>query len=71
MASIKISNLQPAGSDFFNDSESFMSELTDSEIVNTQGGLNITITTTVGPITIMTIPICFPVTNPMPIIMQP
>lgn len=63
MASIKISDLHPAGSDFFNDSESFMSELTDSEIVNTQGGM---ITTT---ITTVIIPICFPQTNPMPILL--
>lgn len=68
MASIKISNLQPAGSEFFNDSESFMSELTDSELVNTQGGLDISVNT-VGPISPF-IPICFPVTNPMPTIME-
>ena len=59
MASIKISNLQPAGSEFFNDSESFMNELTDSEIANTQGGLTI-VPITVIPLTATIIPICFP-----------
>ncbi len=38
MADIKISNLNPAGSDFFNDSESFMTELTDEQIKTTHGG---------------------------------
>lgn len=32
MADIKIDNLQPAGSDFFGDSESYMSELTEDTI---------------------------------------
>ncbi len=38
MASIQIYDLQPTGFDLFNDSESFMNELTDNELVNTQGG---------------------------------
>ena len=38
MASIKIKNLQPAGSDLFNDSESFMNELTESELIDSNGG---------------------------------
>ncbi len=32
MASIKISNLYPAGSELFKDSESFMTELVDNEL---------------------------------------
>ena len=46
MASIKISNLQPVGSEFFNDSESFLDSLSESELSNTNGGLTpISITT--------------------------
>ena len=59
MASIKISDLQPAGSDFFNDSETFMSELTDSELVNTQGGRLESI--------VSIVPLTIPLTIPIPI----
>lgn len=38
MASIAISDLRPAGSELFLDSESFMDDLTDGEI-SIQGGL--------------------------------
>ena len=38
MASIKINNLQPAGSDLFNDSESYLNELTENELAMTHGG---------------------------------
>ena len=38
MASIKISDLHPAGSDLFMDSENFLSELTDSELIILSGG---------------------------------
>lgn len=38
MANIKINNLNPAGSDLFADSESFMTELSDAELA-TQGGM--------------------------------
>ncbi|MEH1853590.1 MAG: hypothetical protein V7L11_18400 [Nostoc sp.] len=41
MANIKINNLNTAGSDLFNDSESFLNELTDSELNMTQGGSSI------------------------------
>jgi hypothetical protein len=39
MASIQISNLYPAGSELFNDSESFMSELVDNEPSSINGGV--------------------------------
>ena len=39
MASIKINNLQPAGSDLFNDSESYLNELKDQELDVVNGGL--------------------------------
>lgn len=39
MASIKIFNLYPAGSELFKDSESFMSELVDNEIGSINGGI--------------------------------
>ena len=39
MASIKINNLQPAGSDLFNDSESFMNELSNQESNFINGGV--------------------------------
>lgn len=41
MASIKISNLYPAGSELFKDSENFMTELVDSELGNINGGIGI------------------------------
>lgn len=41
MATIKISNLHPAGSEFFKDSESFMTELVASEPGTINGGTGI------------------------------
>jgi hypothetical protein len=41
MASIQISNLYPAGSELFKDSENFMTELVDSELGNINGGIGI------------------------------
>lgn len=41
MASIKISNLYSAGSELFRDSESFMTELVDSELGSINGGTGI------------------------------
>lgn len=38
MASIKIDNLQPAGSDLFNDSENYLHELSDQELDIVNGG---------------------------------
>ncbi len=38
MASIKISELHPAGSDLFQDSESFLNELTEDELGLEGGG---------------------------------
>lgn len=38
MANIVISELRPAGSELFQDSESFLSDLNDQEMVNTLGG---------------------------------
>ena len=38
MASIKISELRPAGSELFQDSESFLNELSDREIGGIEGG---------------------------------
>jgi hypothetical protein len=39
MATIKINNLNTAGSDLFSDSESYLTELTEEETNLTQGGL--------------------------------
>ena len=50
MASIQINNLQPAGSDLFNDSESFLAELAHEDLNIVSGGWNfmtITNTTTI------------------------
>ncbi|MBD2729946.1 hypothetical protein H6G96_27405 [Nostoc sp. FACHB-892] len=41
MASIKISNLYPAGSELFKDSESFMTELFDNDLISSNGGIGI------------------------------
>jgi hypothetical protein len=38
MASIKISDLRPSGLDLFVDSESFLNDLSDSDLANTNGG---------------------------------
>lgn len=38
MASIQILSLYPAGSELFRDSESFMTEITDDELSNVNGG---------------------------------
>lgn len=40
MASIAISDLRPAGSDLFSDSEGYMNELGDGEIGTIQGGFS-------------------------------
>ena len=42
MASIKIANLQPAGADLFNDSESYMMNLSEDELY-IQGGISWTL----------------------------
>ena len=38
MATIKINNLNAASSDLFNDSESYLSDLTEKELENVLGG---------------------------------
>lgn len=48
MASIHISDLHPAGSELFLDSESFLNKLTDVELNFTYGGTSVL--TVVGPI---------------------
>jgi hypothetical protein len=40
MATISITELRPAGSAFFSDSESFMDVLTESEVGGVNGGLS-------------------------------
>jgi hypothetical protein len=39
MANISISDLRPAGVDFFSDSENYLNDLTDDEL-NTRGGIS-------------------------------
>ena len=39
MANINISDLCPAGADLFLDSESYLNDLTEGEMINTLGGL--------------------------------
>ncbi|MBC1236970.1 MULTISPECIES: hypothetical protein [Nostoc] len=43
MATIKINNLSPVGSELFQDSESFLNELTDTELATRGGLLSITL----------------------------
>ncbi len=38
MASIKISELPPAGSELFYDSENYMNEVSEGELLSVQGG---------------------------------
>ncbi len=38
MANINISDLRPAGADLFLDSESYLNDLTEGEMMNTLGG---------------------------------
>ncbi|MEH2072418.1 MAG: bacteriocin [Nostoc sp.] len=48
MANIKLHDLSPAGSELFQDSESFLNELNTEELNNVNGGLfGITITITI------------------------
>jgi len=51
MASIKISDLRPSGFDLFGDSESFLDELSDSDLATINGGY----ITPFGPIITITI----------------
>jgi hypothetical protein len=44
MANITISDLRPAGADLFSDSESYLNELSDSELNTTKGGAGAIIT---------------------------
>jgi len=59
MPAIKISELRPAGSELFKDSENFLYELTDHEIVVVAGGsapININVTNVnVGSINIVSV----------------
>ncbi|WP_414570463.1 hypothetical protein [Nostoc sp. CCY 9925] len=57
MANIKINNLSPAGSELFQDSESFLNELTDAEL-GTRGGI-ISITLPLTPTLTWTFPLTF------------
>ncbi|NJM71154.1 MAG: hypothetical protein HC862_13520 [Scytonema sp. RU_4_4] len=41
MANIEINNLHPAGSELFQDSESFLNELSDRQMWGVQGGLTL------------------------------
>ena len=43
MANINISDLRPAGADLFLDSESYLNDLTEGEMINTWGGSGIII----------------------------
>ena len=54
MASIKINNLQSAGSDLFNDSESYLNELKNQELYLVNGGL-MSISTILPDFTVTTI----------------
>ena len=40
MANINISDLRPAGADLFLDSESYLNDLTEGEMINTLGGIS-------------------------------
>lgn len=44
MANITISDLRPAGADLFSDSESYLTDLTESEMLGTLGGAGGSIT---------------------------
>ncbi|NEO41860.1 MAG: hypothetical protein F6J90_38280 [Moorea sp. SIOASIH] len=39
MANIKVKDIKPTGADLFNDSESFMNELSNDELEQAMGGL--------------------------------
>ena len=51
MATIKITNLEPAGADLFNDSENYLNELSNQELELVNGGKSIISSITI-PITI-------------------
>ena len=54
MANIDISDLRPAGADLFLDSESYLNDLTEGEMINTLGGISPIITIPIITITITT-----------------
>ena len=54
MANINISDLSPAGADLFLDSESYLNDLTEGEMINTLGGISPTVIIT---ITILAFPL--------------
>lgn len=41
MSNIKVNDLKPTGADLFTDSEGFMDELSNDELEQTMGGLNL------------------------------
>ncbi len=43
MANINISDLRPAGADLFSDSESYLHDLTEGEMMNALGGWHVRI----------------------------
>lgn len=48
MATIKISNLHPAGSEFFLDSESYMNEISEGELNSINGGTGVWCAISIG-----------------------
>jgi hypothetical protein len=63
MATIKISDLHPAGSDLFSDSEGYMNELGEGEIGSIQGGI-VPIVASLATVVIasLLVPYVFPLT---------
>ena len=55
MALIKINNLQPAGTDLFNDSENYLNELSNQELELVNGGKSIISSITIPIIITITI----------------
>ena len=55
MASIQISELRPAGSELFQDSESFLNELSEREIGSLEGGAFTVVGVSVSAQTVVTI----------------
>ncbi|MEQ9372392.1 MAG: hypothetical protein RIG63_25745 [Coleofasciculus chthonoplastes F3-SA18-01] len=43
MAAIKIDNLSVSGAEFFSDSESYLDELSESDVLTVKGGTGVTI----------------------------
>ena len=64
MAKLKINGIKPSGAELFNDSESFMNELSNDELEQTIGGIFPPLIPTVIPTVLLTTGDLYFIKNP-------